>query len=227
MAKPSFPKSKNERAYAHLQVLFEINARLQIIESVKQINAPFGIAREICYLQLRHICELVAIGSVIVQGDYTSSPDFTGEYAPSKVFKSLDKHYPGSFPQTLVIEKGENGIQFKCNVSRNEMTRKEMEELWGRTGNFLHRLKLKNFFREETELNIWPEIDQHTAKLKALLNPHAIAMHKPKILVCASLYGDGGHPDLAFLEYKTDGTMEMHQFKGRGETAFWRGDLAS
>ncbi len=171
MAKPSFPKSKNERAYAHLQVLFEINARLQIIESVKQINAPFGIAREICYLQLRHICELVAIGSVIVQGDYTSSPDFTGEYAPSKVFKSLDKHYPGSFPQTLVIEKGENGIQFKCNVSRNEMTRKEMEELWGRTGNFLHRLKLKNFFREETELNIWPEIDQHTAKLKALLNP--------------------------------------------------------
>jgi hypothetical protein len=102
MTKPSLPTSKEDRARAYLQVLFEISARLQFIKSMESANLPYGISREVCHLQLPHICELVAIGCLIVQGDYTSSPDLSGEYNPQKVFRGLEK-YDGFFPQSASI----------------------------------------------------------------------------------------------------------------------------
>lgn len=101
------------------------------------------------------------------------------------------------------------------------MTRKEMETLWGKTGNYMHRLKIKNFFTADATPDIWPEIDGYVAKLEALLNPHAIAMHNPKTLVVAELDGDNGRPKLSFVEYTNNG-VQLHQFNGRGETPYWR-----
>jgi hypothetical protein len=103
MAKPSLPTSKDERARAYLQVLFEVNARSEFLKSLKSSNLPYGISREVCHLQLRHICELVAIGCLVVQGDYTSSADLSGEYNPQKVFRGLEKLYAGFFPQAASI----------------------------------------------------------------------------------------------------------------------------
>ena len=71
MAKPSLPISKEEKAGAYLNVLSEINARLRFIKTIRLSTLPYRIVRELCHLQLRHICELVAIGCLVVQGDYT------------------------------------------------------------------------------------------------------------------------------------------------------------
>jgi hypothetical protein len=173
MINPSLPTSKEDRARTYLQVLFEINARLQFIKSMESATVPYGISREVCHLQLRHICELVAIGCLVVQGDYTSSPDFSGEYNPQKVFRSLEK-YDGFFPQfaSITIKDGNLDIQIYKN-SAAAMTRKEMETLWGKTGNYLHRLKIKNFFKveEAANSNYWPEIAAYILKCDGLLNP--------------------------------------------------------
>lgn len=98
VAKPQMPTSKEEKATAYLNVLSEINARLRLIKSVKLSTLPYGIVRELCHLQLRHICELIAIGCLIVRGDYASSSD---HYSPSKIFRVLEKSYEGFFPQPL------------------------------------------------------------------------------------------------------------------------------
>jgi hypothetical protein len=222
MAKPSLPTSKEDRAKAYLQVLFEINSRLSLIKLMKSSDWPYGIAREVCHLQLRHICELVAIGCLVVQGDYTSSPELTGEYSPTKVFRSMEKLYEGFFPQAASITTENENVKIDCSAKPSAMTRKEMETLWGKTGNYMHRLKIKNFFKVEEHSNIWPEIDGYVAKFLALLNPHAVPMHTPKVLVVAGLDGDNGQPNLSFLEYQADGGMHVHHFKGEGETPYWR-----
>jgi len=99
-----------------------------------------------------------------------------------------------------------------------------MEALWHKTGAFLHRLRISNFFQPSqwAEDDIWPEIDSYVAKIEALLNPHIIAMHSPKILVAAGLYGDNGKPNLTFVRYGDDLQAHLSHFHGRGETPYWR-----
>lgn len=224
MAKPSLPTTTDDRARAYLGVLFEIAARLRFLQSLKGSTSPYGISREICYLQLRHICELVAIGCIVIQGDYISHKTLKGEYNPQAIFKSMDKLYEGSFPQPyLMTTAAHGGHIYQFNHTPNAMTRQEMEILWGKTGNYLHRLKIEHFFRPEqqTDSNIWAEIDPYIDKLKTLLSRHGVPMHKPKIMVLGELHIDGGNPTITFLEYKGQ-SMEVHQFTGQGETAYWR-----
>lgn len=225
MAKPSLPISKEEKAGAYLNVLSEINARLRLIKTMKLSTLPYGIVRELCHLQLRHICELVAIGCLVVQGYYTSFADFTDEYNPSKVFRALNKKYEGFFPQPTTISKENGCFHIAANTKPNAMTRVEMEKLWSMTGNYLHRLKLKHFFRAEDAIdaNFWPSIDNYVFKLETLLNPHVIPMHRPKTLVVAGLEDDTRKPYLAFLEYLENNTMHVHQFNVQGATPFWHG----
>lgn len=225
MAKPPMPVSKEDKAAAYLNVLSEIIARLGLIKTMKLSTLHYGIVRELCHLQLRHICELVAIGCLVVQGDYTSSAEFTDEYNPSKIFRALHKKYDGFFPQPATISKENGGWHIAANTRPNAMSRSEMETLWSMTGNYLHRLKLKAFFRAEDAIdaNFWPSIDDYVFKMETLLNPHVIPMHRPKTLVVAGLEDNNGKPYLSFLEYLEDGTMHAHQFNVQGATPFWHG----
>ena len=98
MTKVPLPSSKEDKAAAYLAVLMEINARLQIINITKSSGTLHGIAREICYLQLRHICELVAIGCLVIQGDYTISTEC--EYSPAKYSVPSKRNMKGLFRKT-------------------------------------------------------------------------------------------------------------------------------
>jgi len=223
MLKSSLPTSRDDRARAYLNVLFEINARLGLIKSLKLLNLPDGLAREVCYLQLRHICELMAIGCLVIQGDYKSSRSLTGEYNPQRMFRSLGRLYPRFFPQSVTITREADIIDIRGRLNPEAITREELEHLWSTTGNYLHRLKINNFFRPENwaARDIWTEIESYVAKFEALLNPHAIEMHNPNILVFASLDGDGGKPGLTFVEYGAEKADLIH-YHGRGETLYWR-----
>jgi hypothetical protein len=184
---------------------------------------PYGVLREFCHLQLRHICELVAIGSLVIQGDYTYDPGVKDEYNPQKIFRSLDKAYPDPFPQPMTVTY-DGTWNFVANSKPGAMTRKELENLWSRTGNYLHRLRIANFFRVEelADAEFWPGIDDHILKLELLLNPHAIGMYKPKILVVGSLDGDNGKPNIISIIYRKSGEVSVNKLTGKGETPFWR-----
>jgi hypothetical protein len=224
MAKAALPTSKDDRARAYLYVLFEIKERLRLIKTMRLSTLPYGIVRELCQLQLRHVCELVAIGCLVIQGDYTSSAGLTDEYNPAKIFRSLDGKYEGCFPQAAIISQVNNAWNITVNTKPDAMTRTELEKLWSMTGNYAHRLKIKNFFRveDENDAKFWPSIENYIAKIETLLNPHVVPMHNPKILVVAGLDGDCGNPNLSFFEYLPGNQLAVRQFNQRGESPFWR-----
>jgi hypothetical protein len=143
VAKPQMPTSKEEKATAYLNVLSEINARLRLIKSVKPSTLPYGIVRELCHLQLRHICELITIGCLIVQGDYASSSD---DYSHSKIFRAIDKLYEGFFPQPVSITTYNNNTHYHANAKILAITRKEIETIWGSPEIIFIDYRLGSFF---------------------------------------------------------------------------------
>jgi len=226
MPKPSLPESRDERARAYLNVLFEIDSRLNYVLALESANLPFGLAREICQLQFRHVCELVAIGCLVIQGDYKSLRIFHDEYNPQTVFKGMSRLFQGFFPQSAEMVKNEKEeiIEIVVGSRTKAITRSELEQLWNKSGNYLHRLKIHNFFKSEhwSSADIWPEVRNTVARIRSLLNPHVISMHSPKLLVVAGLDGDRGKPNLMFVAYRLDGAVDISHFHGRGETPFWR-----
>jgi hypothetical protein len=51
----------------------EIKIRQQVISTIleRKLSLPVRVAHELCYLQLRMICELIAIGCLVAHGDIT------------------------------------------------------------------------------------------------------------------------------------------------------------
>jgi hypothetical protein len=226
MAKAALPTSQDDRARAYLHVLFEIKERLVLIKTMRLSTLPYGIVRELCQLQLRHICELVAIGCLVIQGDYTSSAALTDDYHPDKIFRILGNKYEGFFPQATTITIVSSVTTVAANTKPDAMTRAEMEKLWHRTGNYLHRLQIGKFFKadDHKDANFWPDINTYVSKIELLLNPHIVPMYnqETKVLVVAGLDGDMGNPNLLFLYYQPDGNFIVRHFNQKGETPFWR-----
>ena len=94
---------KEEKAAAYaLGVLSEINAEAASGKISETIDiAIWNSPRNCAIFQLRHICELIAIGCLIIQGDYASSSD---DYSPSKnLSRPLKNHMKDFFPQLVSI----------------------------------------------------------------------------------------------------------------------------
>jgi hypothetical protein len=178
----------------------EIKTRLQIIAVTKQSNLPFGQAREICILQLRHICELIAIGCLAAQGRLTGSSTIINEDNPKKILRELDKTWEHAFPQCVTITRPQGGTSIVANTKPNALTRREAENMWANSGTFLHRLTVKKFFTPETnEPNPWAYIDTQVSKIIDLLVDHLIPIPNPERLLVVSLYSPNGKAQASFL----------------------------
>ena len=174
MPKPSFPTEIDDPANAYLNILFEVNARLNFMNSIQDLNLPDGILREMCQLNLRHICELTAIGCVVLQGDYRSFRSFREADNPRHIFLGLSKIHTGFFSMPATITKNDDplGVLIEGHGDTNAMTRSELELLWSKTGNFLHRLTATSFFRPEdrSDEDMWPDYRLIIKRLRLLLD---------------------------------------------------------
>jgi hypothetical protein len=217
------PQSQQEKAEAYLRAMLEVKARINIISIMKKADWPLNLSLEVCYLQLRHICDLVTVGSLIIQGDYSS--DLGASYAPGPIFKMLETKYEGSFPQSATVSTTDGGMKITANSVPNAMTKPELIKLWNKTGDKLHRLKISKFFASydaplsSTEIE---EIDVQIKKLRALLDTHIVPMHNPKTLVLVNLFGEGGNPSASFMEYDANGRITIRPFTAKGTTEFFR-----
>lgn len=230
MAKAAFPTTREQRIEIYLRIMEEIKERLNIIESLKAASISPLQAREICFLELRHICELIAIGCLAAQGTLKMSGLLGEEYNPVKIFKELERNiqaeidtkphpastFPAFFPQDAVIERADNTTHIRCNTKTGVLTRKDAEKLWSISGNFLHRLSVKKFLTAQVpDSNFWIEIDSHISKIRTLLVDHLILVQSPQLSShLISLYSPSGHAQASILDYGPpgSGTLEVSTF---------------
>src|SRR3712207_5819604 len=99
-------RQQNEAIGLYANVLDEIKVRLSCIETSLQGGTPFPgpIIRECCYLQLRIICELIALGCLIAHGDIPAAKvqRIQKEWSAHRIIQTLEGLHPDFYPKPHV-----------------------------------------------------------------------------------------------------------------------------
>jgi hypothetical protein len=140
-----------------------------------------SIVRELCWLQLRMLCETIAMGCLVAHGDVVAEhiKKFEKEYAADKIIKLMDGLNPDFFPQQAAFGSDHGNHTITANTKANAFTKSELSKLYHKCGKMLHR------GRFEMVLNLDPlthgkldagEIFSWAQKIEDLLGSHVIPL---------------------------------------------------
>lgn len=187
MAGSSYPKTIEERAKLYLHCMVEIKERLRLVQAALAATTGDLFKKEICSLQFRHICELIAIACLAAQGDFKTQRAFREEYSPAKIFNALREIFPAFFPKpsTITYTPGQGG-----NPAHHHMdfiadkpgaySEADVVSLWNKSGSDLHRASVKKYLKATfgPPPSLEPVV-RHLHGLADLLNTHVIPIGSP------------------------------------------------
>ncbi len=134
--------------YANL--MDEARHRVEVMDAALsgRLPLPEMILEEFIYLQIRLLCEIIALGCLIAHGDLTQDQvsNLHDQWEADRIIKALAPLSDTFFPEPIRIMPPNDP---KGSVLINEapigssITKDELLSLYGRTGNYLHRGKLK------------------------------------------------------------------------------------
>lgn len=181
--------TKIDVQFLHIQyckIMEEIKDRLRIIERIyrAEFELPPTDAIELCYLELRMICELIALACLTAHGDM---PDLQTRkvreaYEPGKILTELGRLHKSFYP-IPVGEKldAEKDLESITPIRNDSLTKSQLVRLHADCGAILHRGAFHRFGPRQAPDFIKAASWQR--KIVALLNRHIIAMSDRKRLV--------------------------------------------
>lgn len=198
------------RLYTNL--MEEAKARFACIKAALSgsLALPEALVRDIGFLQLRMLCELIALGCLIAHGDVRErTGNLSKEFAADRIIQHLSKLHPDFYPHPAIIEVDNvrHHIQL-YEQNKPFLTQDELPKLYARCGEFLHRgtvRKLASTRAPETLLvarKDFNEIAIWTNKIINLLNDHRISSidNKRHLLVIMSAANASGQVQVAYGE---------------------------
>jgi hypothetical protein len=184
---------KQNTLYANL--MDEVKVRIDCISSAAQgrlNNYPTPIVREFCYLQLRMLCELIALSCLVAHGDITFlQPHKLGKsYSADDILDKLSKlrehFYPLPITQTVTSIGPPKALHMTL-VNPSPLPKDELLKLYGITHKYLHRGSLKKLLSMDTPIDItinMPEIVRWAQKINDLLSLHVISIDAKNVMLC-------------------------------------------
>jgi hypothetical protein len=182
-------------------LMFEARNRIEAINFILSGNTrlPEGIVHELCYLQLRMLCETIALGCLVAHGDIVEAQirNFEKEWNAEKILEKLTDLNPDFFPQQAVMTREISVISVTANTKGNALKKDELPILYGKCGGFLHRGTLKKITKFDTlkqqHMNV-TDVVHWTQKIEDLLGSHLIPLHATRetaaMLFCVLRNGD-------------------------------------
>lgn len=180
------------------KLMSEAKARLdQIRRRLHWSSAmPGALVRELCYLQLRMLCETIALSCLVAHGDIldTRSTKFSKQYRADVLIKELQKLHCNFFPMPVKRFDNPDGSIVLSKIEEGPLDRDLLVKLYHRCGALLHRGTYKtidNFYRPfEEDL---AEIENWAKMIGALLSFHVIHFSNTKAtLTCMLCAGEDG-----------------------------------
>jgi len=152
-----------------------------------QLHHP-QIIHEICDLQIRMCCEVVALACLMAHEDIASARAQKA-YEPSVMMKGLELLHPDFFPKPAKVEWADSVGRGQFHIAPGNpsaITQKEVVKLWSSLGGRLHRGTLKALRSGERPVQSeYPEVDQQIAKFEALLEHHyVISRDRSWVFLC-------------------------------------------
>ncbi len=194
--------------YANL--LAEINFRVAAINhcttGASGLAPPF--VKDFCYLQIRMICELVALGCLVAHGDIkeTASKTLQKQWSADKIMEALEVLHPHFYPQAIkstvtTLPDGKKNHHLQA-APTSPLSRDEFLKLYHGCGEMLHRGNVRKLLKGQFPIQInYPEITAKTQKIIDLLSHHILVMRGGEQAFLAMLTNaDIGRPQVAIAE---------------------------
>jgi hypothetical protein len=87
----------------------EIKFRLEFVKDIIHGKNPIAgtIGKDICYLELRMVCELIALGSLVAHGDIKArSKKLTEKWQADLLIAQMAKVHANFYPQPATLPPG-------------------------------------------------------------------------------------------------------------------------
>ncbi len=158
---------------------------------------PVPLQREYCFLQLRMLCELIALGCLVAHGDIeeTKSSPLQKAYHAGEIVKRLEKLHPNFYPspRKLVFNPGHVHLS---DYDREFLTKSELITLYGKCGDALHKGNLRQLLDPKNQPPAdFRDIQEWGQKILNLLSVHLISRREGKfhLLVVLEASQTGGN----------------------------------
>jgi hypothetical protein len=184
------------KLYADL--LGEAKVRISAIEAIlnRQLVLPSPIAHEFCFLQLRFLCEIIALGCLVLHGDIKAEASAKAlregkikkAWSAQLIIEELSKLHPSFYPFPTTQLKLPGGPNFHLTPLKPDdyLSKDDLVRLWNHCGDHLHRGSLKKLLkaRMPTQFN-FPDVSGWLTKIGALLSFHVVPLFEPgTLLLC-------------------------------------------
>lgn len=161
----------------------EIKIRARSIEAVTTGKMtpqfPGAIAREHCFGQLRIICEIIAIGCVVIHNQTSAVGAFEKLWNAKDIMDRLEKLNPHCFPiaVSIIRQPPTSHVAFDIHpIIPRPLTKSQFLKLYGRCGDNLHRGHLRkitaNLPAKPADLT---EVANMTMNIISLMRAHQIS----------------------------------------------------
>lgn len=137
---------------------------------------PNLAAAELCLLQLRMICELIALGCIAIHTDVPQTRKLQGMWNADAIMKEFSRLKPNYFPVAAAGEPTGPGTHKLEKSSEVGMTPKEFLERYNFFGSQLHAGKFKSLKDPNKKQYHFETLLNFLDKLRKLLSVHIYSL---------------------------------------------------
>jgi len=137
---------------------------------------PASLVQEFSYLQLRMLCELIALGCLTAHGEIIETAKLQNEWSADKIVRQLAVLHPNFYPHPVRLTISPDRVHID-RLESGFLTKTELITLYGTCGDRLHRGTLKKLLAntQQTKPATFDDIAAWTNKIITLLNQHLIS----------------------------------------------------
>lgn len=137
------------------------------------LQSPFVV--EFCYLQLRKIAELIAIGCLVAHGDIKEAASLHGEWNADKIIKRLSDLAGDFFPTPIELKNGADGYIESFSPRKNGVTKEDMLKIYYECDRYMHAGTLKRLLKPKNPLQVnYPDVSSKAQKFRDLFEAHTV-----------------------------------------------------
>lgn len=177
------------KLYAAL--LEEAKLRMGVIESALSGSIPLEgpFLQDTCFLQLRFLCELIALSCLVIHGDIdaTKRRDLRKKWHAKEIIERLEEIHPSFYPVPGTLKKTPTGWHID-KVDEPFLSKSALVELYGKCGDALHRGDLKRLLKSSRPRQFMPEeVARSLQKIRTLLDVHSIPLFQEGTVIVVLL----------------------------------------
>ena len=149
---PSQTAAEQAAITEYANILDEVRTRILGMNTIVSgtVSLPQWLTAELCYLQLRMLCELVALSCLIAHGDIEGAKGkkIQKEYAADDILKRLEHLHADFYPHPITCTFSPDGVHIE-RVVAGYLTKDELITLYHECGGHLHRGSMASIFHPE------------------------------------------------------------------------------